>query len=411
MSVTSTERPLSATPAAPGDAASKSLIARVDVRVISYPMHNVGRGHGGQESVDMPGAVTNRTRFAVIIETADGSRGEFVGGNETMLAQARSIARALVGTDALAREKIYADIKRKLRKTDRMGYGAFDNALWDLAGKRYGASVSEMLGGFRTRLKAYASTWSGHADGGLSCPEAYADFAEACAGMGYTAFKFHGFTEGDAALEARVVHTLGRRVGDRMALMIDPGCHLQTWADMLMVGRACDEANFFWLEDPMSDGGLSAFAHRKLRDFIKTPILLGEHVRGLELMADLLIAGGTDFIRADPDFDMGITGTMKIAHLAEALGVDVEIHAPGPAARACMSAIRNTNYYELSLVGPSGGVFTPDCYTCGYSDRLESVGADGCFPVPTGPGLGVTIDWDWIDRHTIDRYAFGTGEH
>jgi L-alanine-DL-glutamate epimerase-like enolase superfamily enzyme len=227
--------------------------------------------------------------------------------------------------------------------------------------------------------------------------------------MGYRAFKFHGMTTGDAAMETAIVRTLGRRVGDRMALMIDPGCHLHTWADTLMVGRACDDAGFYWLEDPMSDGGLSAYAHRKLRDFIKTPILLGEHVRGLELMADLLIAGGTDFIRADPDFDMGITGTMKIAHLAEALGIDVEIHAPGPAARACMSAIRNSNWYELSLVGPSGGVFTPDCYTCGYSDRLEAVGADGCFPVPTGPGLGVTIDWDWIGRHTIEHHVFGRG--
>jgi L-alanine-DL-glutamate epimerase-like enolase superfamily enzyme len=384
-------------------------IERVEVHVISYPMHNVGRGVGGQESVDMPGAVSNRTRFAVVIETADGSRGEFVGGNDTMLSQARIVARSLIGYDALARELIYADIKRKLRKTDRMGHGAFDNALWDLAGKRHNASVSQLLGGFRERLPAYASTWSGHPDGGLSGPEAYADFAEACHAMGYRAFKFHGMTEGDARLEAQIVRTLGRRVGDRMALMIDPGCHLHTWADTLMVGRACDEANFFWLEDPMSDGGLSAHAHRKLRQFIKTPILLGEHVRGLELMADLLIADGTDFLRADPDFDMGITGTMKIAHLSEAMGLDVEIHAPGPAARACMSAIRNTNWYELSLVGPSGGLFTPECYSCGYTDRLDAVGSDGCFPVPTGPGLGVTIDWDWIARHTVDRFAFGKG--
>ena len=85
----------------------------------------------------------------------------------------------------------------------------------------------------------------------------------------------------------------------------------------------------------------------------------------------------------------------------------MEIHAPGPAARACMSAIRNSNWYELSLVGPSGGVFTPECYACGYTDRLESVGGDGCFPVPTAPGLGVTIDWDWIGRHTTERLVFG----
>jgi hypothetical protein len=71
-----------------------------------------------------------------------------------------------------------------------------------------------------------------------------------------------------------------------------------------------------------------------------------------------------------------------------------------------MAAIRNTNWYELSLVGPSRGCFTPPCYSCGYSDRLEDVGADGCFPVPDGPGLGVTVDWDWITAHRTEHHVF-----
>lgn len=47
---------------------------------------------------------------------------------------------------------------------------------------------------------------------------------------------------------------------------------------------------------------------------------------------------------------MGITGAMKTAHLAEAFGPDCEIHAAGPAQRHCMAAMRNSNWYELSLV-------------------------------------------------------------
>ena len=78
--------------------------------------------------------------------------------------------------------------------------------------------------------------------------------------------------------------------------------------------------------------GVSQFAHRKLRQLIKTPLLLGEHVRGLEPQVDLIAAEATDFVRADPDYDGGITGVMKIAHAAEGFGLDVEIHAPGPAA-------------------------------------------------------------------------------
>ena len=53
---------------------------------------------------------------------------------------------------------------------------------------------------------------------------------------------------------------MGKKVGDRMTLMIDPACEYNTFGDALKVGRACDEARFFWYEDPYSDGGLAAHA-------------------------------------------------------------------------------------------------------------------------------------------------------
>jgi L-alanine-DL-glutamate epimerase-like enolase superfamily enzyme len=176
--------------------------------------------------------------------------------------------------------------------------------------------------------------------------------------------------------------------------------------DALKVGLACDEARFLWLEDPYKDGGTSAFGHRKLRQIIKTPILIGEHIRGHELHVDNIVGDGTDFVRADADYDCGITGLMKIAHSAEGFGLDVEIHAPGPAHRHCMAAIRNTNYYELGLVHPRLGRTKPPIYTSDYSDELDAVDANGHVPVPDGPGLGVAIDWDWIGAHQTDQVIY-----
>jgi L-alanine-DL-glutamate epimerase-like enolase superfamily enzyme len=386
-----------ATAVSDGTPHASTIVTRVELSVFAFPITHTYPG--GKH-------VVNRTRVAVRILTADGAVGEYVGGNEMLINQAKSCAKKLPGYGCFERELFYDTMKRDLRKNDKMGVSPLDIALWDLAGKRAGLSVSQMLGGWRARVKAYASTWFAGEHTALPAPDSFVDFAERCHELGYRGFKMHGWENGDAVTEAAAVRLLGRRVGDRMALMHDAACHLRTFADALAVGRACDDANFFWYEDPYSDGGLSAFSHKKLRQLIRTPILLGEHVRGLESMATLLLAEGSDFVRADPDFDMGITGTMKIAHLAEALGLDVELHAPGPAHRACMSAIRNTNWYELSMVGPSGGVFTQPSYTCGYSDRLEDVGADGCFPVPTGPGLGVTVDWDWIRAHTTEHHVF-----
>ncbi len=380
-----------------------TVIDRVELRIFSFPMENVADG------IDLPGGRSHRTRLAVRIESADGARGEYVGGNDTMFGQARYAAKALVGFGGFERERFYEEMKRHLRKTDRMGVGVFDNALWDWAGKRTGVSVSEMLGGSRSRLPAYASTWHGGRGGGLDRPEDYVAFAEECYELGYRGFKVHGWKEDHPQREAHLVRLLGKAVGDRMALMLDPGCQLRTFADALLVGRACDDANFYWYEDPFSDGGLSAHAHRRLRELIRTPLLIGEHVRGLEAMANLITADGTDFVRADCDFDMGITGTMKIAHLAEAMGLDVELHAPGPAQRACMSALRNSNFYELSMVGPSRGCFTGNLYTCGYSDALDAVGADGCFAVPERAGLGVEYDWDYIEAHSSEVYEHRRG--
>jgi L-alanine-DL-glutamate epimerase-like enolase superfamily enzyme len=87
----------------------------------------------------------------------------------------------------------------------------------------------------------------------------------------------------------------------------------------------------------------------------------------------------------------------------------VEIHAVGPAHRACMSAMRNSNFYEIALVSPGAANPLPPVYADGYSDNLEGVSADGTFPVPTGPGLGVVYDWDFLSAHTTQVHRYGRG--
>ena len=391
-----------------------SRIERVEVHAFAFEVEGLGLPEHGAAGVGnwvyRPGSRVKASRYAVRILTDDGLAGEYVThwvGTPAAMAQTLMLAPHLIGRDPEAREQIYDDLKRELRAYDHMGHGPIDIALWDLAGKKYGASVSKLLGGFRTRLRTYASTYHGQEEaGGLESPEAFAAFAQHCRELGYTGFKIHGWHDGDARREAQNLIGVRSAVGDDMALMIDPACELRTFADALYVGRACDHAGYFWYEDPYRDAGVSAFAHARLREKLKTPILVSEHVRGLEQKASFLIAGGCDMIHADPEYDMGITGAIKIAHLCEALGLDVQMHACGPAHRACISALRNTHFYELALVGPDMPNAVPPVYACGYSDRLEDVGKDGCFPVPEGPGLGVAYDWDRIERQRTAHHVF-----
>ena len=78
---------------------------------------------------------------------------------------------------------------------------------------------------------------------------------------------------------------------------------------------------------------------------------------------------------------------MKLAHAAEGLGIDIEMHGPGPAARHCMTSIRNTNFYEMGLVHPKNKGTFSTIYT-DYRDGLDAIDEKGCVYAPTGPGLG-----------------------
>jgi L-alanine-DL-glutamate epimerase-like enolase superfamily enzyme len=376
---------------------SKLRIERIEVHEFRFEMKDMAKDATGFNLVYKKGSVHPGVSYAMKVHTNDGVSGEYVGGCSPTFAEFNMIARTLIGADPMQREKIYNEGKRALRKYDKMGLGPIDIALWDLAGKYYGASVSELLGGWKSVLPCYASTYHGDRNGGLDSPEAYADFALECKKLGYPAFKIHGWSDSTMRDEAETIRKVRTKVGDDMDLMVDPASEPKTFLAALKIGRACDEAGYLWLEDPYMDTGISQHGHRQLRQLIRTPILATEHVRGLEQHVDFIATDSTDIVRVDPEYDGGITGAMKIAHAAEGFGLDVEIHAPGPAHRHLMSALRNTNYYEMALVHPCTDEFgRPPVYTCGYQDGLKAIDERGCVPVPAGAGLGVSYDWDFI---------------
>ena len=386
-------------------------ITRIESVEFEYPLSDVGTDEHGFNLVYDPGETTMRNLFAIRIETDVGITGQYVGGNSPGAAQYNTFANYLVGKNPLNRERHWSEVKRALRKYDRMGIGPIDIALWDFAGKYYDAPIHELLGTYRERIPAYASTYHGDENGGLDSPEAFADFAEECLDMGYPGFKIHGWGGGDASRivdrEVETVHAVGERVGDEMDLMLDPACEYETFADALTVGRAADEEGFFWYEDPYRDSGTSQHAHRKLRQKLSTPLLQTEHVRGLEQFTDFITNEATDFVRADPEYDGGITGAMKRVAIAEGFGLDVEFHAPGPAHRHCIAATRNTNYYEMALVHPDCSNTPPPVYEGGYSDSIDTIDEDGTVGIPDGPGLGVEYDWDYIyDNQTGSTHVY-----
>jgi len=235
-----------------------SRIARVELSLFRFETAGLGLpAHGaagvGNLIAKKDGRLSSQ-RWAVRIETTDGARGEYVThwvGTPASFAQAAMLAPHLPGSDPDAREAIWQALKREVRAYDHMGHGPLDIALWDLAGKRRDVSVARLLGAFRTRLPTYASTYHGQIEpGGLSSPEAFADYAIRCREAGFAGFKIHGWHDGNVTREVATIRAVRRAGGELWPLMIDPACELRTWMDALAVGRACDEAGFFWYEDP-----------------------------------------------------------------------------------------------------------------------------------------------------------------
>jgi len=376
-------------------------ITRIENLFFAHEIHDLGTDFNGFNQVYEKGAVLKSTICVVQLHTSLGVTGVYTGRPVP-----EGVATYLLGKNPFQRERIYNDLKRGLRHTDRTAMSSVDVALWDFAGKVYDAPIHQLLGGWREKIPAYASTYHGDDNGGLSTPEQFADFAEQCHEIGYKGFKIHGWGNGPMKREVENVLEMGKRVGDRMDLMIDPACEYETWADALRIGRACDEAEFFWLEDPYKDGGVSIFAHRKLGKMIKTPILQTEHIFGLEQHVDFIVHEGTDFVRTGVYEDGGITGAMKIAHAAEGFGLDVEFHGGGLAHRHCIAAIRNTNYYEFGLLHPLVKNTKPPIFPPEFTDDLENVDSDGCVSVPNGPGLGVELDWDFIKANKTGEQVF-----
>ena len=384
------------------------IIERIEFITFEFEIENMTADPAGFGVAYTPGITGKHIRFGLRIFTDTGVVGEYVPGRSRVapiMAAAEALASRLLGKPALSRIQHYNIMRRLTKHIGEVGIGALDIALWDLAGKHHGASVSTLLGGYRDRLPAYASTLGGDEEAdGLSTPEAYADFAEQCYEMGYRAYKMHGWHEGNVAREAALLEAVAKRVGHKMTIMYDASNHLRTLADAIELGRVCDACGLYWFEDPYGDGGISVRGHQSLKKFVKTPILITEHIRNLETTVDMLVAGASDFARADPDYDCGITGCYKLANAAEGLGIDTEVHSCGPAMRQLMSACRNSNFYEVNLVHPRmPNAWSLPYYKNGYHDQLDCIEQDGTVVVPGLPGMGVEYDWDAIEATSVEK--------
>jgi len=265
--------------------------------------------------------------------------------------------------------------------------GAVDVALWDLAGKVAGLPIHRLLGTCRDRVPAYASS------GWLASPEEYGQEALQFKEMGWPAYKIH--PHGDPVQDIRICQAVRKAVGDDLTLMLDSGWRYG-YEEALRVGRAIEDLDYFWYEDPLADDDL--YNYVKLRDNLDIPILSTESTPGRFYgLAQWIQQKATDILRGDVAVFGGITPLVKTAHLAEAFRMKCEIHHGGNSLNNVANlhvimAIPNCDYYE---VFPSSG-----SNKYGLVVDIE-VDDQGLVYAPEKPGLGYDIDWELVEREKV----------
>jgi L-alanine-DL-glutamate epimerase-like enolase superfamily enzyme len=367
------------------------VISSIEVRVCRNTREvglEYGMRAGGASTFDFI-VVSMRTD-----EGIDGHSFGFAGRGAEVAGQVAHTALKpfFLGKDPLARERHWKDFRtydRWWHHVPIYAYSPFDICLWDIAAKQAGLPLYRLLGEYRDKVPIYASSFV------LKTPEDYAVQALEVKHRGWHAYKLH--PPGDYDFDLRAYHACRDVVGPDFKLMADPVA-AYNHEQALRIGRELERLHYYWLEEPLFDvdfHGLRKLTAKLDIPIIGTEVLAGSHYSTAECIA----TGVVDMVRTDVSWKGGVTPVMKTAHLAESFGVQCELHTtiyhPLEIVNLhCCCAISNCEFFEV--------LYPLSAMEFGMKNKID-VDADGYAHPPRTPGIGVDMDWDFIDNNTIQK--------
>ena len=382
-------------------------ITGVHVDVFSTPSRraqdSAGHAHPGDEVM---------IKMALLrIGCDDGSEGYAFGPPELIRPHIIEsfVRKVLIGRDPMDRESIWQDLAHWQRGsagqfTDR-ALALVEQALWDLAGRALKLPVHKLIGGYRDKVPAYGSTMCGDdLPGGLSTPDEYAQFAEKLVQRGYKAIKLHTWMPPisfapNPQMDIQACAAVREAVGPNIALMLD-GYHWYSRMDALTIGKALQELNFAWFEEPMMEDSAESYAW--LAANLDIPVLGPESIAGkFHSRASWVTQKSCDILRAGVAGVGGIGPCLKVAHLAESFGMDCEVHGNGAANLAVVGAISNCRWYERGLLHPFLDYEEVPAHLNSIVDPMD---ADGFVHLSDRPGLGEDINFAYIEANSLSRH-------
>jgi galactonate dehydratase len=303
-----------------------------------------------------------------------------------------SLKPRLLGQDASNIGALWQSMRRAL--SGRAGgmlveaIAGVDIALWDILGKAAGMPIYRLLGGVgRTEVPVYAASVNWGSD------EFMDSELDRYLGKGFPRIKVKIANPVKEACKR--IERLRKRAGDKIELCVDAN-----WAysleEAVEVGRALTDNSYFWFEEPLRPEDESGYEdlHRRCA----TPLAAGESNYTLDQAMRLVANRTLSFLQPDVARSGGITETRRMAEFAAAHDVQYAPHI-GMSGIICETA-------SVHLAAAMPNLRAMECETDSSPFKTAITGAapgaerqkNGLLPVPTGPGLGVEVDWDAVAR-------------
>jgi L-alanine-DL-glutamate epimerase-like enolase superfamily enzyme len=307
----------------------------------------------------------------------------------------------LIGETALEAERVSEKLRQHSFWQGRGGavehtISGLDIALWDLLGKALGQPVSRLLGGnYRERIKPYASIL-------FDDPPVLRDKLQRELARGFRAIKmgWRPFGRVSRALDERLVRTARETVGDDVELMVDAGGSEQYWPHGVLWARETAKMlgayGITWFEEALRPDDLEGF--RELRQVSPVLVATGEVFTRRQTFQPYITQRALDVIQPDLTKCGGLSEGRRLSWMAYDHGVLLVPHgwntAIGVAADlALTAAMPVAKWIEYQTGVP---------YIEELIDPPFRLDADGLLPVPTGPGLGITLNPDALARYGHD---------
>jgi L-alanine-DL-glutamate epimerase-like enolase superfamily enzyme len=282
-----------------------------------------------------------------------------------------------------------------------------DIALWDLAGKILNQPLYKLLGG---PVRPAAPVYS-HGNFNMLDESKVRDWAAEVksAPEGFNTFKF-GYVGVDRTDRAPYVQTLDQSVFNknakafanvRAALGDDYQIAMHCLGEFdtrsaIGLCRAIEPVHPTWIEDPLNIEYSEGWA--ELKRATTVPILTGEKLEMVNGFRPFLDNGVLDIIHPDPAYAGGVTGVRQIADYAQLTRIPVGLHS-GPCSLVhfvtsvhLSSSIENFFKIENALGGIRGNI---EKMAAGNEPQVRN----GVIPYPTGPGLGLDLNEDYLKQH------------